>query len=80
VVLSGLVQDDSSLVAERLPYISRIPIIGKLFTAETKTREKYEMIIYLVPHIERETEKAHFITDEQRCMRSYKLFVLGELQ
>ncbi len=49
VVLSGLVQDDSVVVQQRTPFISKIPILGKLFTSESKTDEKTEMVIYLIP-------------------------------
>jgi hypothetical protein len=77
VVLSGLVQDDSAIVTERLPFISRIPILGKLFTAQTKTREKSEMIIYLVPHIARENNDAKYVSDEERCMRIYEDYIAG---
>jgi hypothetical protein len=80
VVLSGLVQDDSSIVTERLPFISRIPVLGKLFTAQTKTHEKIEMIIYLVPHIEFEPDSVQRISDEQRCINAFETYVLGALK
>lgn len=54
VVLSGLVQDDSVLVQERMPLLSKIPLIGYLFTSQSKTNEKTEMVIYLIPHLEEE--------------------------
>ena len=52
IVLSGLVQNDSTFVEERLPFISKIPLLGKLFSGKTKNNEKTEMIIYLVPHLD----------------------------
>lgn len=55
VVLSGLVQDDSVLVQERMPVLSKIPLIGYLFTSQSKTNEKTEMVIYLIPHLEEES-------------------------
>lgn len=54
VVLSGLVQDDSVLVQDRVPFISKIPLLGKLFKSSVKTNEKTEMVIYLIPHLEDE--------------------------
>jgi type II secretory pathway component GspD/PulD (secretin) len=80
VVLSGLVQDDSTIVTERVPFISRIPIVGWLFKAQTKTREKTEMIIYLVPHVTQDSELSEFadMSYEERCRRIYDTYIAGE--
>lgn len=51
VILSGLIQDDSVLIEQATPLISKIPILGKLFTSLVNTREKTEMLIYLIPHL-----------------------------
>jgi type II secretory pathway component GspD/PulD (secretin) len=56
IVLSGLVQNDSTYVEERVPFLGKIPVIGRLFSGKTKNNEKTEMIIYLVPHIEENVE------------------------
>ena len=45
-------QNDSTFVEERLPFIIKIPLLGKLFSGKTKNNEKTEMIIYLVPHLD----------------------------
>jgi hypothetical protein len=52
VVLSGLKQNDETMVEERVPFISKIPILGWLFKGRNTTREKTQMIIYLVPHVD----------------------------
>ena len=52
VVLSGLRQNDSTIVEQRLPFLSRIPILGWLFKSKNKTNENTQMIIYLVPHVD----------------------------
>lgn len=52
VVLSGLRQNDSTIVEERLPFISRIPLIGWLFKNKNTSKENTQMVIYLVPHID----------------------------
>jgi len=54
VVLSGLVQDDDVLIQERMPLLSKIPVLGLLFTSKVKTNERTEMVIYLIPHAEDE--------------------------
>lgn len=52
VVLSGLRQNDSSLVEERVPFISKIPLLGWLFKSSTKSEEHSQMVIYLIPHVD----------------------------
>ena len=52
VVLSGLRQNDSTIIEQRTPIISRIPILGWLFTSKNNTSENTQMIIYLVPHVD----------------------------
>ena len=73
IVLSGLVQNDSTYVEERVPFLGRIPLIGKLFSGKTKSNEKTEMIIYLVPHIEEKIEVAEEIMEENQT------FIVGEI-
>lgn len=58
IVLSGLVQDDTTIAEDRTPLLSKIPLLGWLFKNHRKTEEKNEMYIYLVPHLdEAETEE-----------------------
>ena len=52
VVLSGLRQNDSTIIEQRLPFLSRIPILGWLFKSKNNTTENTQMIIYLVPHVD----------------------------
>lgn len=83
VILSGLVQDDSAIVTERVPFFSRIPLIGHLFKAETKTNEKTEMIIYLVPHVVQETAEVKTQSEqdyEKRSSLLYSRLIEGDIQ
>ncbi len=57
IVLSGLVQNDSTFVEEATPLIAKIPIIGWFFKSHQKTEEKNEMVIYLVPHVDSFSEE-----------------------
>lgn len=51
IVLSGLMQNDSTFVEDAVPGISKIPLLGWLFKSKSTSEERTEMIIYLVPHI-----------------------------
>ncbi|MDR0475324.1 MAG: type II and III secretion system protein [Treponema sp.] len=52
VVLSGLRQNDSTIIEQRIPFISRVPVLGWLFSSKNNTAENTQMIIYLVPHVD----------------------------
>ena len=52
VVLSGLVQNQETKEEKRSPFISKIPLLGRLFKSSAKITEKSQMVIYLVPHLE----------------------------
>ena len=56
VVLSGLVQTADSEQEKGSPGISKIPVLGNLFKNKDKTKEHMQMVIYLVPHVEKESE------------------------
>ncbi|HOS31376.1 MAG TPA: hypothetical protein PLR39_11235, partial [Treponemataceae bacterium] len=67
VVLSGLVQDDDVLVQERMPLLSKIPLLGHLFTSKVKTNERTEMVIYLIPHTEDESSFLYGTDQNTSC-------------
>lgn len=57
VVLSGLVSNSESEESSRTPFLSKIPLLGKLFKSDKKNNEKTQMVIYLVPLIENEEKQ-----------------------
>ena len=52
VILSGLIQNEETEAVSRTPILSRIPLLGNLFKAKSKSSEKTELVIYLVPSAE----------------------------
>jgi len=65
IVLSGLIQNSTTEETQRTPVVSKIPFAGKLFRKELKTKEKSQMVIFLVPHVkDYEFKENRFLTDE----------------
>jgi type II secretory pathway component GspD/PulD (secretin) len=56
VVLSGLVKEDVSKIVRKIPLLGDIPLLGRLFRDQTDTREKTEIVIYIVPYLSRDNE------------------------
>ena len=57
IVLSGLVQNESSFIEQRTPGLGKIPGLGWAFKGRKETEEKTELVIYLVPHWEKGGEE-----------------------
>lgn len=79
IILSGLLQTSTTNQISRIPFLSKIPLIGKLFRKENKVNEKSQMIIYLVPHLDSFSKIEEIIFSENWASEKIqKLFALRE--
>lgn len=51
VVIGGIFKEDTVTEEAGYPWAKDIPVLGWLFKAETKTREKSELLIFLTPQV-----------------------------
>lgn len=51
IVLGGLLRDASSVTVQRIPWLSAIPILGKVFDDRQSSRERDEIVFLITPHI-----------------------------
>jgi type II secretory pathway component GspD/PulD (secretin) len=56
VVLSGLVKEDTNKIVRKIPLLGDIPLLGRLFRDQTDTKEKTEIVIYIIPYLSRDSE------------------------
>lgn len=54
VVLGGVIRGDESVNIRRVPLLSEIPIIGKLFTSRRVDKNNTELLIFVTPKIVRD--------------------------
>jgi len=54
VVLGGLLQDDYGNSQERVPGLSDVPFFGNLFRAESRSRKKTNLMVFLRPVVVRD--------------------------
>ncbi len=52
-ILAGLISDAESTSAEHVPGISSIPLLGRLFSSNTNTKKRTEIVLLITPHIVR---------------------------
>ncbi|OIN91400.1 MAG: type II secretion system protein GspD [Comamonadaceae bacterium CG1_02_60_18] len=55
VVLGGLLQDEYSGNAEKVPGLADVPLFGNLFKSEARTRKKTNLMVFLRPVVVRDT-------------------------
>jgi general secretion pathway protein D len=76
VVLGGLISEESRLGEQRVPYISRIPIIGEFFRVRQNNKVKTNLMVFIQPRILRDgvqtsiatNEKYDYIRNQQRAL------------
>jgi type II secretory pathway component GspD/PulD (secretin) len=73
IVISGLIKEDSSKNTKKLPLLGSIPLLGRLFRDQTDTKEKTEIVIYIVPYLSRDENEDQDIS--LRLERYYHTFM-----
>ncbi|HEX7219167.1 MAG TPA: secretin N-terminal domain-containing protein [Burkholderiales bacterium] len=56
-VLAGLISDEDRRSAEKVPGISRLPVIGRLFSNNRDTANKTEVVLLITPRVIRNIER-----------------------
>ena len=51
IVLGGMLSDENSYDAEKIPLLGDIPILGKLFSSESFKEGKSELVFFLTPEV-----------------------------
>jgi hypothetical protein len=57
VVFAGLIETNRDRQVRRIPYLSDIPILGRLFEFEQESETRTEILIVLTPHVLRTDEE-----------------------
>jgi type II secretory pathway component GspD/PulD (secretin) len=78
IVLSGLIKEDSNKNIKKFPLLGDIPLLGRLFKDQSDTREKTEIVIYVVPYLSRDGEAGE--DDAGRIERYYHTFMQGKIK
>jgi len=78
VVIGGLIRDQESETVSKVPFLGDIPLLGLLFRKTTKTVEKRNLIMIIVPHVIKDPSDLKRL-HEQR-MKEYRDFArtMGE--
>ena len=64
VLLGGLIQQTDTNTDNGVPFLNRIPILGRLFGTTDRNKTRTELIVLITPRIIRNPEDARRVTDE----------------
>lgn len=62
VALGGLIQQDESSTVDKVPFLGDIPLLGRAFRSDRKSRSKTNLMIFLRPTIVRDNDDASALT------------------
>jgi len=63
VVLGGIISNQVSTTTNKIPLLGDIPFFGNLFKSTTSTKQKTELLVFLVPHVIRNSDDARAYKD-----------------
>ena len=72
-VIGGLPPDNESKTVSRVPYISRIPILGELFKYRNESRDRRSLLIFITPSLVHNAEDAEFLLQQELQRRRNRL-------
>jgi general secretion pathway protein D len=62
IVIGGLIQDSVKEGVEKVPFLGDLPVLGGLFTYNTRQRTKTNLMVFLRPTVLRDAQKADALT------------------
>ena len=62
IIIGGLIREDASKSTDGIPFLSKIPLLGYLFSNVSRSSQRTELIILLTPHVVRNHKEAGDVT------------------
>ncbi len=79
IVLGGLIQDDYTDIESKVPILGDIPLIGRLFKSQERSRVKRNLLVFLRPTIVRNRDTLREVTQRKyNHIREIELDVSGD--
>jgi type IV pilus assembly protein PilQ len=60
LIVSGIIRDEERTIANKIPILGDLPIIGSLFRRTSKTNQRAELIVLLTPQILDDSDRSNF--------------------
>ena len=81
VVIGGLMQEREEQNVTKMPLLGDIPLLGWLFTQKSVSKQKTNLLVFLTPHIIKESERLVRLTDDKKLefAKAEDRYAQGEL-
>ena len=66
VVIGGLMQDKEEEIITKVPFLGDVPALGLLFRYKTVSKNKTNLLVFLTPHIVKESSQLTKITHDKQ--------------
>lgn len=66
VLLGGLIKESTNEDLDGVPGLSKVPVLGKLFSATKKSTARTELIVMITPNVVANSEEAQAVTEEYK--------------
>jgi type IV pilus assembly protein PilQ len=60
LVLTGVIRDEDKSTVSKVPLLGDIPLLGRLFRSESKSRQRSELVILVTPNIMDDSDQSSF--------------------
>ncbi len=67
IVIGGLIEDSKTDTIQKVPYLSAIPLVGRLFQRTITEKSKTELLIFLTPLVARDDEELKDISAREEA-------------
>ena len=72
-VIGGLTTDTDVKTVSRVPFISRIPILGELFKYRSESRDRRSLVIFITPRVVYNAEDTEYLLQQELSRRRARL-------
>lgn len=81
VVIGGLMQEKDEESISKMPLLGDIPVLGWFFKSKSVSKNKTNLLVFLSPHIVKESDELSKITEEkhQEFSKREKLYIPDEI-
>ena len=72
LILGGFIEERDSIVENKIPLLSKIPLVGKAFNKKQKNKSKVELLIFITPKILDTREDVQVALQQEVEKRTFK--------
>ena len=65
IILGGLIKEENDYNRNGIPWLHELPLVGSLFGATTRNKDKTELVVLLTPRVMKSRQDAQDVTEKE---------------